>query len=638
MVDLLIDDPASIVRAGVNGTVLSQQAETDVYPTGQTLIIGARAIEGGVTTLFKGKSLPFAVFPRALHSQEILDLYQYTTSAVAFKREWISDKLAVRIDGPDGAVARWAEDEMAPINVISDIEFSDEIPGGYKEMGGALARNPQVDYQDQDSYSDIKVYGPGTEIVWEGSLDKGPGTSGEHVAISPSALGYQYILEDDNAASVGFIDCDLSKWGEPSTRRKIFMLGQNVAGRPYAYSQETNNAVGDPTNGPGITFTLSSVQLNTTPFGESIYYSEGPEIGEVRFDYRNLVAAFGADANWDDFIAAGLDDIFSGSEEGTYYEQVTKLEQIFKLTKVGHKYLTAFSRYSAALPEGTYRNMRGFMNTKVIGRHGLGLLGTWPNVGFSAKQMLEYLIENFASPLTVDPDFMDDDEHIIGQAWYPDTPLPEIVNDLTKYGFYDWFVYHGKRFELRKPQTYNRMWRSLVAPSDLEEVGEDSQRLWRRIVVQFTDATGVTQTVGPPGSTANTISSELEITDPDHPAVRANRTRRDILQISGISNPAAAIKVGKRFLEEANLLNRSGSATLKGYLLDSYGVLRPVSQVKSGDWIAFTDAADTSYRKIVSKRYRHTDRSAEVELDAPASGMEALLERFSAALIPLGVV
>ena len=81
------------------------------------------------------------------------------------------------------------------------------------------------------------------------------------------------------------------------------------------------------------------------------------------------------------------------------------------------------------------------------------------------------------------------------------------------------------------------------------------------------------------------------ITDPQHPAVLAGRTRRDTLDI-GLADAATAIAVGKRFLEEANLLDRSGSATLKGYVLDIYNNLRPVAQVKSGDWISFVDASD----------------------------------------------
>jgi hypothetical protein len=549
-------------------------------------------------------------------------------------RPVVPDKLAIRVDAPNGATSRWAEDELSALNVLSDIEFSDEIPGGYKELGGVLARNPRGSYQDLIPYGDLKVYTPGGEVVWQGSLDKGPGVSGDEFHITPAALGYQYILEDDQAASIGFIDCDMSKWTDGSTRRKIGNLNSSFAGRPYRYTQEVSTSSQDPTNGAGIFLVLSSVAAGTTPFGELVYFSEGPEIGEMRFDYR-VMGGIGKDASMFDAAALGPDDT-STPDITPSFEQVQVLNTSLKAKGKNRQYAYVQGSYIAAI-EGNFTNTRGFFNIRIIGTHGLPVRGTWPNIGFSAKQMFEYVIQNYASPLTVDSDFVDDDGFVIPQAWYPGVSLPEIVNDITKYGLYDWFVYTDKRIELRKPQTYNRFWRAPVAPSSLEQVGQDSQRLWRRIVVRFTDASGVTQYVGPPGWTTGITSSELEITDPEHPAVKANRTRRDVLDLQGVSTPATAITVGKRFLEEAALLDRSGSATLSGYVLDSYGVLRPVSQVKSGDWISFSDATDTGYRKIISKQYRHNDRSAEIDLDAPASGMDALLERFQASLIPGGL-
>jgi hypothetical protein len=59
--------------------------------------------------------------------------------------------------------------------------------------------------------------------------------------------------------------------------------------------------------------------------------------------------------------------------------------------------------------------------------------------------------------------------------------------------------------------------------------------------------------------------------------------------------------------------------------------------VRAGDYIAFVDAADHAYRKIVATNYQHDNRANEIDLDAPATGLEALLERLQAALIPTGV-
>jgi hypothetical protein len=593
----------------------------------------------GGGSIFKGFVQNFAVYNVVL-TPAIVD--EHWAAAQPFvpapiTRERPPDKLAVRIDSPNGNSNRWAEDEGAVDNVLSDLEFSDEIPGGNKELSGTLARDPKKDYRDLGAYGDIKVYEPGGEVVWQGSLDKGPTVSGEQFSISPSALGYQYILDDDQAAQVGFIDCDLSKWGEGSSRRKILNMEAAIAGRPYRYTQEFSSLIQDLTYGPGIMMVLSSVEAGTTPFNELIYYGGGPEIGGLRWDYRALNGA-PKDANMSDLVGLGSDDLLSGADLSASMESVTALQQSLAAGGGGRKYALVQSRYLGALEGKTFTNTRAFLNLKVLGRHGLVPLGVWPNIGFSAKQMVEYLIKNFAAPLTVDPEFIDDDGYVITQAWYSDgQALGDIMHDLTKYGLYDWFVYNGKRMELRKPGTYGRFWKAYVAESGLNEVGLDSQRLWRKITVRYTDASGVTRTAGAPGSGCDSESALLEITDPDHPAVKAGRTRRDILDLQGIATPETAVAVGKRFLEEANLISRSGSATLKGYVFDDKNVLRPVAQVHSGDYISFVDASDKTYRKIMAKTYRHTDRSAEIDVDAPPGGMDALLERLQAGLITTGV-
>jgi hypothetical protein len=632
---LVVDEAANEAELFINGKSKGRLAYGAVlFDTTQRLGLGSDTVSP-----FVGSVLPLAVIPKDVGSRGALELYESVTSRAPVVREFISDKLAIRTDSPSGFSARWAEDESAPINILADIECSDEIPGGYKELSGSLARDPLIDYRDLEAYGDVRLYGAGGEAIWEGSLDKGPTVSGEQVSISPSALGYQYILDDDHAVQVGFIDCDLSKWGEPTTRRKLFLVVQNIGGRPYTYSQEVATSISDLANGPGISFALSSVAAASTPVGESLYYSEGPDIGELRFDYLNLVTSMAEDANYQDTAVLGADDMFpaGGVDISEIYKQVTKLNQSLKSSSTKRKYAMVKSVYAAALAEATYRNVHGFLNPKVIGRHGLTPRGVWPNIGYSSKAMLEYLITNFASPLTVDSDYMDDDGYTVTQAWYPNMPLTDIVHDVTKYGLYDWFVYRGKRFELRKPGSYGRYWKAYTSEAGLNEVGLDSQRLWRKITVRYTDASGVTRTAGALGSGCDSESEALEVTDPDHPAVKAKRTRRDILDLQGIATPETAVAVGRRFLEEANLISRSGSATLKGYVYDDKNVLRPVSQVKSGDYISFVDAADASYRKIMSKTYRHTDRASTIDVDAPPAGMEALLERLQAGLISLGV-
>jgi hypothetical protein len=70
---------------------------------------------------------------------------------------------------------------------------------------------------------------------------------------------------------------------------------------------------------------------------------------------------------------------------------------------------------------------------------------------------------------------------------------------------------------------------------------------------------------------------------------------------------------------------------------DDRGIPHPAWRVRAGDQIAFTDAADTSYRRIVRADYDHASRTCSVDLDAPPEGLDALLERLGVVLIPLGL-
>jgi hypothetical protein len=192
-------------------------------------------------------------------------------------------------------------------------------------------------------------------------------------------------------------------------------------------------------------------------------------------------------------------------------------------------------------------------------------------------------------------------------------------------------------FERRVPGSYGQRWKVYLEEADLQSMGQDSERLWESVVVRYADVDGTSRTVGPPGSGADVEDSRLQIIDPDHPAVRAGLTRRDLLDMQGLGTPSSAIEVGSRFLEEANLLDRSGQITLSGWVMDHRGHFWPASRVRSGDLVSIVNAHDTSYRKIVRKTYTHSNRSAVCDLDAPPEALDALLERLQVVRIPIGV-
>lgn len=553
--------------------------------------------------------------------------------SVAVQQEFIPIRLAVQLANLNGTLrARWSEDETLQQNVLDELTFSDNMPGGDKDAGGVLARNPQKTWPDLEAFSNITVEGPGREIYWEGSLDKIPGVTGDRLSINPAALGYQAILEDNMAASLGIIDCDLSKWGEPSGSRKKLLLENGFS------PSSTTQSVGFQGTGalpPGIFIEFLEFVEGLTEINESWYWGEGVDIGKVLFD--NRVPKAPSEPGWATKSILSIQDIMETFHEGTNYGVTEHLQQELAAPSGGYKY-AVFQNYYTGTFVGAFAASFAWTGVKVIGNHGMPYKGEWPNIGFSTKQCLTYGIPIVAPSLEAREEDIEDDEYVIPQAWYGERNSgANFVHDVTKYNLWDWYVRYGKRFHYRKPASYGKFWKAYVKESNLNNVGEDSQKIWNQIVVKYNDVDGTTKTVGPLGSGCTTESSALEITDVTNPATAAKRTRRDLLVMKGISTPAAAIAVGKRFLEEANALSRQGTATISGWVLDDKGVFWPAAKIRSGDWISFVDAGDHSYRKIVGRRYNHLTQSSEIELDAPPDGLEALLERLQAGLVSLGV-
>lgn len=579
-------------------------------------------------------------FPRRLRPGSVRHRFtppkRSTRSRIAVTQEYPPDKLAWRIDPPQGAPSRWAADEPLAENVIDEIRLVDEMPGGDKEATGVLARNPRTPWPDLAPFSDVSVYGPGVEEVGSFRLDKAPESDGDHMAITPAAVGWQAALEDNKAVlGLGFIDRVLSKWGEIPTQRRINLKDAGI--NPSAFSSSVDPfGSGSEANEPaGISFTADSLKTGIEERGELVYGGGGVDIGEVLYDLR--ARSSGDDADWFNRLDLSRDGIDT-DVAGTDHNALTALQRSVKATAEGLRYAFLTTAYMGGVEADPYGpEIFRWQSIAVLADHGLFPRGEWPDIGFTAKQMLGYSIP-LHTPLRVTDESLEDDGFIIPQAWFSDPgSMAQVVQELTKYGLLDWFVRGERLFQLRFPGSYGRRWQAYAGPSELQEVGLDAARLWREIVVIYQDVDGSTRTVGPPGSGADVEDAALEITDPDHPAVRAGLTRNEGLALRGISTPARAREAGERWLEDGNQLSRSGSCVLGGYVMDDRGIFRPVSQVRSGDYIRFPDAADRSYRKITSRSYDHPSRRSSCSLDGPPEGIQALLERYQAALMPLGL-
>ncbi len=562
-------------------------------------------------------------------------IYDRPDTRVAVTREFSPDRLAVRVADPvtGQTIARWAEDEGKAENTIAGITKSGEMSGGHKESGGSLPRDPRIDWPDTETYFDYYLEQPGGENVFEGRINGAPESDGDRMVLEPKAVGHQVALTDRTGLRMGFIDGELSKWGDPSTARRVALKNAKadlVASTSVGFSSKDQEA-----SKPAVINDFSGVvnQIERIEIGEADYYSDGVDIGGLLYDYEQLTS-FSEDTNWTSRAALSQTDSFSTYQGGTDHNRTTALQQSLYATVAGLQYALV-EDFLADEGEGPLYDITSWQNLKVlswIAAQNLALRGTWPNVGYTAKQILELAVPLFSYLEAQDED-LEDDGYVIQQAWYSDPgDMATVVKDVLKYGVLRWFVLNGKRFELRAPGTFGRNWQAYAGPSELKEAGIDGSRCWDRQVVSYRDVDGSTRTVGYPGSGADLESAQLQITDPDHPAVRAERPREDLLAL-GISTPERALEAGERWLREGNELSHAGEATLRGYIQDDCAVFRPVSQIQPGDRIRFPDAGSggTGYREVVEVNYDHDSRTATVQLDAPSNVVQALLERYGAA-------
>lgn len=557
--------------------------------------------------------------------------------AIAVTQEHPPDDLSWTVRPAGKTPSRWAHDEPDPANVIEDCTFSSQMNGGYKDASTEHPRDPRRSYADYEPYGDVGIALKGGDVVWEGRTEKPSGSVGGRRGTGISAAGWAAALEDDKAAQFGGIDGDLSKWGEPSTQHR---LDSSKAGYPIVASASAGfSDKGETPPGVVIDFTNVSLEEGRNETGEQCYYGGGVDIGRLLSGFKVLAGGTGS-APWTDYLRVSIDDVLSTYKDGTDLNATTQSGAVeLEAPTDGYKYAHLVSAWTGTGGGANMTDIRAWLTPKVVGRHGLPLQGTWPNVGFTAARMLRYLIPELAAPLTATDESLEDDGFVISQAWFSDPgTVAVIVDALTKYGLLDWFVYEDKLFQLRRPGSYGRVWKAYASRVDREgDAGQDGQRLWEELKVSWQDVSGRTLYAGPPGSGADFVADGLRVTDPDHPAVKAEVTRRECLNLQEICSPEAAIRAGERWLVEANELSQAGKASFTGYLLDNKGIMRPVSQMRAGDYIDFADLPDEGLRKVTSCSYTHLARTASADLDAPAEDVKALLERYGATLTRLSI-
>lgn len=548
----------------------------------------------------------------------------------------INDRLAVAVEHADGTITRWGPDEWEAEDIPSGLTFSSSVPGGFKDCTLVLPRKITIDYPDLNLFDNVTIYRPGGKTVWEGRVAALPRSHGDSYTITVQCTGWISHLADDPAFQEIYIDRDLSNWGEPSIGRKAGVLATgsySYGGTSFATGFQGAGAVG-----PSI---LISFNNYGTLFEicEVVYQGGGVDISAVDYDFY-VPRAAGEGGAVTRFVLSKNDEGL-GDIAGPEHRNTPVTNQVASTSESGYKYIRIQSEFTGAYLGASSGDTYGFANIRVIGTHGLTRFGESPNDGFLASDVIANVIER-ACPLLnfttgMEGSIEETDFPIPHLAFRDPTDAATVVDNANAFNQFEYGVFEDREFFYRETDPERLCWEARLdegAQVDLE--GDDGSEVYNGVFVQYVTGDGKAHTVGPPGSGAETTSTELADTNPENPVnAHGIPSRWIILNIGQTTTEAGAIQLGRVYFAEKSLPQRRGNLTLQGTVNHpSIGTL-PVSEVRAGDYIRISDHPTNVPRRIIEANYNHDSRTLTASLDNSSHKMEAILERIGINVIGL---
>ena len=539
---------------------------------------------------------------------------------------------------PAGKTFRWGEDAWDAADRPDDTSYGSSVPGGYSTFSATLPRIYQSEYPDLPPLTELTVIDGAGATVGEYYLERASRRSGDSVSVSPEAVGFQNMLSDEKNVNWLGVDADLSSWSGATAQRKVWQNAFNVRVVDGAIQDGAYDGL------PGLEIELASPWASA-PSGEARYEPPaGTLISKIYYDYgsRSSVAANPAatytlllslmtepDTFGGVLSSADLYTVAGGSGSGIFSPGGDR----------AYGYVRWAPPAGANATDGATYTVR-FTRITPVGDHGLTLgtsLGGGP--GLLASDVIKYLVREYAPQLQVLDLNVGTTDLWIPHSRGDQTTVPDLITDHNKYHQWDWAVWERKRFYYQAPgeASIHKAWRARVGPSNLEDAGRDVRRVRNGVYVRFTDTQGIQRIVGPPGSQANHTTADLLDLDPANEANQAGRSMYDLVDMRGVSEPEPAVKVGQAYLTLMKQADRSGSATLSGYVQEESGSWYPHTSVRAGDTVRFVDASDSSPRRISEVTHTRGDRTSAVTLDAPREGIEAILDRLNLSLVATGL-
>lgn len=387
--------------------------------------------------------------------------------------------------------------DLSPLRVVIGQEdvtayadaftFSSVDPGGFEAASFQFPRDMDATIRGQHVRIDS-----GLNVAWEGRVAQLQRSLGHQTSINCEGYG---ALFKDVAASMVFVDRDLTKWQGSSLTRQSNMLSGN-------FQFGTTQVAADPTN--NLPALVASIQDSWVapfkPLAEA-WYDAGPDnlIGKIYYSVSFGGGVIGTDVNWQVSVFVSTDDL------------ATLTLNAGNLHAGASGYFTPASQYRRAIAQSFYNATPAgnpnqsfpyyFHNTAVYGNHGLTGRGSDP-VGFYPSDIFGWVLSQVPGLQAGILQQTDAGGYIVPHsAYYTPVLLDQMVNDMAVVQGWHWGVWESPssltgialpRADFR-PRPASGAFTAFFHRSACEtlDIREDLSQQFDQCIVTFTDVAGV---------------------------------------------------------------------------------------------------------------------------------------------------
>ena len=620
---LIFDDAANAVTLVLNGEVLSTLTHTATYPANQTLVIGQEA-----WAAFDGSLLPFAVFERALSTAEAQALTA-PVPAARVTNEPIDDRLFVKLSHTNGRTSRWAADSSRADGIPRGIKFGNSAPGGHRDCGLALLRDPRRDWPDLNLVDDIKIYGrtkPMGRNAFEGQTDDFAGELGEGFGIGVNAVGNQVLLSENENFKALYVDLGFDRWDEAPLKRRELV----------AAALRAQNRIPVSTTNGGLVWDVPVEALAALERTEVIYRAPaGTKVASVGYK-GNRKGAWG---NFDPARLQAINEVEVPEEETV---ELT-LDETPRVATFATPRTLAMLRALVTIAHTPAAGVQqAYSRLAVYGDHGLTrreIEGELP--GVYAHDAIAHMLSAGAPDLqytvgangTIIPNtsFVVPNLSFLGKQTVKDA-----IEHTNAYFLNNYAVWDDKKFYWQPWDPSRLTWNaSIEGGAHWTPTSRKAETLLNGLVVFFTDAAGVERTAGPIGSGCNYESALLQDADPNNPYTRRGRRRWGGIDV-GFPLPysSTAIQLGYASLAERKMPSRSGTLVIRPRAKGHVPSLRhptmgrlPIWAARSFDYMNLVDWPEPEPFRVIEADYDDESKTLTAQLDTANSRMSGIMER-----------